>query len=68
MLILKLETITYERTTYSILDWLGDIGGLFDGLVLGAQVLLTPITAFALRRELLSEIFLKTPSGTRNII
>ena len=31
-LILSSDIIVHERETYSILEWLGDIGGLFDAL------------------------------------
>lgn len=45
------------RSTYSFLDWLGDIGGLNDALVLIAQTLLAPASTFALQAKLLSTIF-----------
>ena len=31
---LESKRLVHERSTYSFLDWLGDVGGLFDGLIL----------------------------------
>ena len=46
-----------ERQTYSMLEWLGDVGGLFDGLILISRFFIVPIAAFTLKTELLSQIF-----------
>ena len=48
------ESTTYERTTYSFLDWLGDVGGLIDGLRLVVCLFIGPVTNFALKATLLS--------------
>ena len=45
------------RQTYSFLDWLGDMGGLFDALYLLGMIILAPISKFALKTELLSSMF-----------
>ena len=45
------------RQTYSFLDWLGDMGGLFDALYLLGMIILAPISNFALNAELLSSMF-----------
>ena len=45
------------RQTYSILDWLGDMGGLFDALYLIGMIIVAPISNFALKAELLSSMF-----------
>ena len=45
------------RQTYSILDWLGDMGGLFDALYLIGMIILAPISNFALKTELLTSMF-----------
>ena len=29
---MSLDLVTWSRQTYSLLDWLGDLGGLFDAL------------------------------------
>ena len=46
-----------ERQTYSLLEWIGDIGGLFDGLLLLGRNLIAPFAAFALKSALFTEIF-----------
>ena len=46
-----------ERATYGILDWLGDIGGLFCALRIIGQIFAAPFAAFALKAELLSSVF-----------
>ena len=46
-----------ERQTYSMLDFLGDIGGLFDGLRYIFQIIIAPIVAFNWKAELLSALF-----------
>ena len=45
------------RQTYSFLDWLGDMGGLFDALYLIGMIILAPISNFALKTELLTSMF-----------
>ena len=40
---------TIERKTYDILELLGDVGGLFDGLKIIGGFFVTPIAAFALK-------------------
>ena len=46
-----------ERETYSLLDWLGDIGGLLEALMIISGVFVGPVVAFTLKEELLSSIF-----------
>ena len=48
---------TIYRQTYSMLDWLGDVGGLYDALLLIMQFITLPISTFALRSKLLSSLF-----------
>ena len=46
-----------ERSTYSILEWLGDVGGLFDALrILGAFIVL-PVASMSMKQALLSTLF-----------
>ena len=54
---LKQEREIIERSTYSLLDLLGDVGGLFDGLRYLAWGLITPIGAFKMKAELLNKAF-----------
>ena len=58
------EKTFIERETYSLLDWIGDIGGLFDGLCLLASKLIAPIAAYAMRFELLSQTFKRISTGS----
>ena len=46
-----------ERQTYSALEWLGDIGGLIDGLRLIVLFIVAPLASFTLRVELVSSVF-----------
>ena len=55
----SLDVTEIERKTYSILDWLGDVGGLSDGLFIIGKVTMAPIAALALQAELLTHIFYK---------
>ena len=40
------STTILSRQTYSVLEWLGDVGGLNDSLYLIAQLILLPFTSF----------------------
>ena len=53
---------TIERQTYNVLEWVGDIGGLYDGLIIIARQLVSPFAAFALNSQLLSHVFKKVDS------
>ena len=46
-----------NRQTYSLLDWLGDLGGLLDALYLIGYVLISPLATFAINSKLLSTLF-----------
>ena len=48
--------ITVERKTYSILEWLGDVGGLREGLLLIGVSLVAPFANFALQFASLSNM------------
>ena len=56
-----------ERSTYSLLDWLGDVGGLFDGLILMTRWFVSPLVVFALRAKLLSQIFREDGDADLNL-
>ena len=51
-----------ERQTYSFLEWLGDIGGLYDALRLIGLLMMSPFSSFFLKAELLSQVFRFTES------
>ena len=40
-----------SRTTYSLLDWVGDIGGLFDGLNTIVTFFLKPLAVYAMNTK-----------------
>ena len=46
-----------SRSTYSILEWLGDVGGLFDMLKLIGAIIVGPIAVFTRKQTLLTEVF-----------
>lgn len=46
-----------NRETYSLLDWLGDLGGLFDALFLIFSLIVAPVASFSMRATLLSKFF-----------
>lgn len=50
---LDLDQYVIERQTYSVLEWLGDVGGLFGILGLIGGTIIGPIAKFQLKSELL---------------
>ena len=52
-----LDQKVWTRSTYSVLDWFGDLGGLFDALVHLAGIFISPLSVFALKSSLLTSIF-----------
>ena len=51
-----------ERKTYSLLEWLGDCGGLFDALRIIGMLIMWPFTSFKIKSLLLSKVFIFTKS------
>ena len=51
---MSLDLLTWMRQTYSLLDWLGDLGGLFDALWYIVSLIVRPASAFALQKTLLT--------------
>ena len=51
------EVIKSSRQTYSLLDWLGDIGGLNDALFIILEVALIPFKRFTLGSFVLTRLF-----------
>ena len=43
------EITRIERQTYSLLEWIGDVGGLIDGLSILARIFIAPISAYSLK-------------------
>ena len=54
---LSQDVVNWNRQTYSLLDWLGDLGGLFDALYHGFRIMLSPFSTFALNSTLLTHLF-----------
>ena len=59
---LSLHTVSESRSVYTVLDWLGDIGGLFDALALIAGTLVSIVTGQMYQITLLSNIFVQRDS------
>ena len=67
---MSLDQKNWTRETYGLLDWLGDLGGLFDAMRYIAHVLVLPFASFALRTSLLSSFFriLKKDTVSKNVM
>ena len=59
---LSLDKLVVNRETYSLLDWLGDLGGLFDALKLLCAFAISPISGFTLKATLMATLFRQRPS------
>ena len=46
------QKIVIERQTYNLLEWIGDVGGLFDGLSLLANLFVAPVASLLMNSEL----------------
>ena len=46
-----------NRETYSLLEWLGDVGGLIEALRFLGKLIAGPVTSFSLQATLLSALF-----------
>ena len=46
-----------ERQTYSLLDWLGDVGGLFDGLLIIFSSIMGSLASLSLKSKILALVF-----------
>ena len=49
---IKPDVIKIRRKTDSLLDWLGDWGGLLDSLYFIADILVSPLSAYMMRSKL----------------
>ena len=57
------DILITERSIYSALDWLGDVGGLADALLILLQVILALFYSEQFRFHLLQSLFEKQVSG-----
>ena len=55
-----------ERTVYTSLDWLGDVGGLMSVLINIGSFVLVFLSGNGLHYMLLTKIFKKETSGSRS--
>ena len=55
------DLITWNRQTYSLLDFIGDLGGLLDGLKYVCAIIIAPFSAFSIQSLLLTSIFRYRP-------
>ena len=46
------DLIKVRRKTDSLLDWLGDWGGLLDSLYFIAEILVSPLAAYTMKSKL----------------
>ena len=53
------EMQVWNRQTYSVLDFLGDLGGLYDALRLICSILVVPISAISLKVSIMTSLFTK---------
>ena len=51
------------RGTYDVLSFVGDVGGLADGLLMLINFILSPYTSFKLKSYLLSHLFRRLPEN-----
>ena len=63
---LSQNEIKIERQTYSFLEWLGEIGGLFEMARVFGFLVVAPLASYRLRSELLTKIFRFIPSYSAN--
>ena len=54
---LNQDGVIWQRSTYSALDFLGDLGGLFDALRFIGETILSPFTHYALKVFLMANLF-----------
>ena len=54
-----------SRQIYNFLDFLGDVGGLYEGLMLLLSALFSLLSAGGLMRWLVSQIFFRRPQDSK---
>jgi len=62
---MSLDKLVVNRQTYSLLDWMGDLGGLFDALYIFCNFIVMPVSVFNLQATLMSRLFRQRPSDMR---
>ena len=64
---INLNRMNWSRQTYSFLDWLGDLGGLFDALYYFFYLLLLPFSSFRFDSWFLNSLFRFRPSSKQQL-
>jgi hypothetical protein len=59
-----MDHLVINRQTYSLLDWLGDLGGLMDALYVFCHLIVAPIATFNMQAVLMAKLFRERPSET----
>ena len=65
---MSLDVKNWTRQTYSLLDWLGDLGGLLDVLLHMGRIMVFPVSSFTLKNLLMSSFFRYRFSSSGNKI
>ena len=55
--------MTIERETYGFLEWLGDVGGLFDGARIIGALIVSPLTLLKFKAKLMNSFYFETAQG-----
>ena len=61
---IKPDVLKVRRKTDSLLDWLGDWGGLLDSLYFIADILVSPLTAYMMKSKLAKLLIKLNPSNS----
>ena len=56
-MMLDQDSTVIERQTYSCLEWLGDLGGLYDAMRLIGLSIVYPVAFFAMKAEIVMQAF-----------
>ena len=64
---LSQDLTTWHRQTYSILDFIGDMGGLLDGLWYACAAIIMPFQIFTVNELILTSFFRKNKRIDENI-
>ena len=59
---MNLDVTMHNRKTYSLLDWLGDVGGLLDGLYLLVEFFIASYQTLTLNKYLMTALIWIKPS------
>ena len=58
------DVLKVRRKTDSLLDWLGDWGGLRDGLHFLADIIVSPLSAYMMKSKIVSLLVKFIPSAS----